>query len=173
MHCRCDSFGNRPVNVTNNYHRKNSFGSGRVRSGSTGNRPVKVNNNIRSVRQPVANTAQFNESTTNKAQHAQRSSQFVIRQPPHQQQSQQHNFAAPRKGIFNHSNNSTVTSNVQLNKEFNAKPSQNNKNHNKENLTGKSDGSDGKLNATSGASSSVSSGSPVTTATVGSAGSKQ
>lgn len=169
MTYRCDSFGNRPVNVTNNYHRKNSFGSGRVRSGSTGNRPVKVNNNFRSIRQPTANTAQFND--TNKPHHTNRSSQFVIRQPPHQQQSQQHNFAAPRKGIFNHSNN--VTASVQSTKEFNAKLSQNSKDHNKENLTGKNDGKDGKLNATIGASSSVSSGSPVNTATVGSAGAKQ
>lgn len=154
---RCDSFGNRPVDVSNNRNRKNSFGTGRVRSGSTGNRPVKVNNYIRPLRQqPGSGNTEQHKSNRG-------SSTIITRAPPHQQQSQQHNFAAPRKGIFNHSNNSAMSSSTSSNKDTsNSEALQNNKVHNKENLSSKSESSDAKLNVASGASSSVASGSPAT-----------
>lgn len=154
--CRCDSFGNRPVNATNNHYRKNSFGSGRVRSGSTGNRPVKVNNSYRPVRYSAANDTPITRAPPPRAP-------VVIREPPHQQPSQQHNFAAPRKGIFN----STTLSNVQNNRDSNARSPLNNRDHNKENVTSgqaKNDANEAKLGTSAGAGTSVTSGSPVTSA---------
>lgn len=91
----------------------------------------------------------------------------MIREPPHQQQSQQHNFAAPRKGIFNVNNNSSAA-NAHANKDLNQKQVQNNKDHNKENLTAgqkKSETNDIKLNANvaSGSGNSAASGPAVAT----------
>lgn len=63
---RCDSFGNRPVTASSQNRRA---GGGRIRSGSTGNKPQTVNS------QPRSSTITLR-----------------IREPPHQQQSQQHNF---------------------------------------------------------------------------------
>lgn len=151
---RCDSFGNRPVTAPSSQNRKNAFGpGGRVRSGSTGNRPQVANNSNRTWRteNPRHHNSASNSSGANDT-HNQQSSQsqqqstrsqtitrptaanssFTIREPPHQQQSQQHNFAAPRKGIFNLNNHSTANANT---KDLNTKLVQtNNKEHNKENL---------------------------------------
>lgn len=153
---RCDSFGNRSVNVSNNHYRKNSFGSGRVRSGSTGNRPVKVNNAYHSNRHTPTNDTPITRAPPSRPA-------IVIREPPHQQPSQQHNFAAPRKGIFN----STTLSNVHANRDSNARSPLNNRDHNKENVTAgqpKNDANEAKIGANSGAGTSVTSGSPVTPA---------
>lgn len=144
---RCDSFGNRPVTAPSSHNRRNASGpGGRVRSGSTGNRPQVVNSNSR----PWSQNPRHHNSASNanagggtNDTHSQQSrsqtitrpannSSFTIREPPHQQQSQQHNFAAQRKGIFNLNNHSTANPNT---KDLNTKLVQtNNKEHNKENL---------------------------------------
>lgn len=103
-----------------------------------------------------------NESAATKVQPSRSGStqNFIIREPPHQQQSQQHNFAAPRKGIFN----STALSNVQTTNSI-VRNVPNKKDHNKENLTAgqtRSDTNDSKLASASGSTLQV--GSPKTPA---------
>lgn len=182
---RCDSFGNRPVTAPSSQYRKNASGhGGRVRSGSTGNRPQVANSSNR----PWSNQSRHHNSASNSSAnndtHSQQSSQsqpssrsqtitrpnnssFTIREPPHQQQSQQHNFAAPRKGIFNLNNHSTANANT---KDLNTKLVQtNNKEHNKENLveikkTGSTENANDNNKTTASTSSSTVAASPATNA---------
>lgn len=61
-------------------------------------------------------------------------SSFITREPPHQQPSQQHNFAAPRKGLLNLNSHVASNANTNINKDLNTKLVQNSMVHNKENL---------------------------------------
>lgn len=182
---RCDSFGNRPVTAPSSQYRKNAFGpGGRVRSGSTGNRPQVANNSNRPWSNQSRHHNSASNSNANNDTHNQQSSQsqpssrsqtitrpnnpsFTIRDPPHQQQSQQHNFAAPRKGIFNLNNHSTANANT---KDLNTKLVQtNNKEHNKENLveikkTGSTENANDNNKTTASTSGSTVAASPATNA---------
>lgn len=192
---RCDSFGNRPVTAPTSQNR-----SVRVRSGSTGNRPQAVNHNYnkqqasnqqrgststnnesqsghqkQNHQQPQQKSQQQNQPSTQKTHTTRPATTFTIREPPHQQQSQQHNFAAPRKGIFNTNSNKSAPPTVNnANKDLNTKLVQNNnKEHNKENLvslTKNADSNDNKLLQTASnvvASTSETTGNPNTNATTG------
>ncbi|XP_031620917.1 la-related protein 1-like isoform X2 [Contarinia nasturtii] len=125
---RCDSFGNRAVTATSSQNRKTGPG-GRVRSGSTGNRPqTAINRQQNHIQIQSQQNSQSN-------QQQQKRQTFTIREPPHQQQSQQHNFAAPRKGLLN-MNSHITSSSSNANTDKDAKLVQNSKD-NKENLADK------------------------------------
>lgn len=184
---RCDSFGNRPVTAPSSQYRKNTNGpGGRVRSGSTGNRPQVANrpwsqhprHHNTASNASGTNDTHNQQSSQNQHQQQQQSSRsqtitrpanssFTIREPPHQQQSQQHNFAAPRKGIFNLNNHSTANANT---KDLNTKLVQtNNKEHNKENLveikkTGSTENANENNKTTTTTTTASTSGSTVTAA---------
>lgn len=149
---RCDSFGNRHVEVTNNRNRKNSFGTGRVRSGSTGNRPVKAYNHARPLRQQTTGSASGVTNSSGASQTNRVASQVITRQPPHHEQSQQHNFAAPRKGIFGHISSNAAAAAAAAAAPPSTNTLANSKENNKENLSSKRDTGDAKLNATATAS---------------------
>lgn len=132
---RCDSFGNRPVvTATSSQNRKTGPG-GRVRSGSTGNRPQTATHNRQNHNQQHTQSQHNSQSNAIQQQQQHQPQQkrqtFTIREPPHQQQSQQHNFAAPRKGLVNM--NAHIMSSSNTNTDKDAKLVQNSKD-NKENL---------------------------------------